>query len=110
MNTEHRENGRQYFTIYTERGDVYDISDLRHIIWQDMNMCGSPAWTAICLRDRYGRIVGRFDRPNTIPTGSLRFKNGNGKYWLQDFDHVTHRQWGDRITEIHVYNMPKVSL
>ena len=99
---------RQYFRLQTQSGAYFDVTDMRAIVRLDMDFEPSATWTAICLRDRYDRIVGRFDRENTIPIGDQRFKNGKGRLWLQDFDHGTMRQWGDRIVHIWAYNMPKV--
>lgn len=58
----------------------------------------SPNWrvTGALERNNFGGIVRRYTLADIIERGDTipwRFKNGQQRVFVQDFDHGTHREW-----------------
>lgn len=92
------------YAIQTEHGHIYFI-DENYCITSENWTKPSMDWQLCCLRRV--KPFGHVGLPLSIeivlsehPDGNLRFKNGRGKYVVQDYDHGTQRIWSDRVVAI----------
>ncbi len=93
------------YRIFTQSGKYYDIDEQGRIGRLDMAFAPSGNWLCVGFREvlpfgNLGPIITPAQLQERSHYGQTRFKNGKGRYILEDIDHGTRRQWGDRITAI----------
>lgn len=98
--------------VVTESGKYYDILDTGDIKRLDMpGFVPSGQWKMLGMkhvsRNSYMTLseIRRALLPSEVmptPMPILRYKNGRGQWLMIDYDHGTRRQWGDRISDIHI--------
>ena len=92
------------YGIMTESGKYYIIDEHSRINRLDMKFTPSDGWRCVGFRE----VLAFGYRGPIISTEELirkdvRFKNGKGRFVMVDYDHGTHREWGDRIVSIWKY-------
>lgn len=93
------------YRISTQSGRYYEINERSQILRLDVPFTPSDNWTCVGFREilpfnNRGPIITPARLLERSENGWTRFKNGNGRFVLVDYDHGTIREWGDRIISI----------
>lgn len=92
--------------IRTKQGHYYDVTKEGHIIRLDQkDFQPSGQWRLVGIdpynRNQFREFVPFKDIAKWLATKpDFKFKNGNPRYTVRDYDHGTIRNWGDGIASI----------
>ena len=92
------------YGIMTQSGKYYIVDEENRICRLDMKFTPTSNWRCVGFREvlAFGNR-GAIISPEELIRKDVRFKNGKGRYVMIDYDHGTHREWGDRIVSIWKY-------